>query len=139
MIKHQTFVNKHLSVQTQRKVNSKRYSISSNLLIKLPQHCRWRNYRVVIITFRHVLVCTSVMLLFIPLAKWYKKQRFKVQHSNLSNYLLGILRKLQINFFKKNLFGGLLIFLLKQWHSETDKSWFQLQKLGLEGAGCFIL
>ena len=41
------------------------------------------------------------MLLFIPLAKWYKKQRFKVQHSNLSNYLLGILRKLQINFFKK--------------------------------------
>ena len=33
MIKHHIFVNKHLSVQTQRKVNiSKRNSICSNLL-----------------------------------------------------------------------------------------------------------
>ena len=38
MIKHQIFVNKHLPVQTQRKVDiSKRYSICSNLLIKLLQ------------------------------------------------------------------------------------------------------
>ena len=50
-----------------------------------------------------ILVCTSVVLLFIPLAKWYKKQRFKAQHSTLSNNLL---RKLQINFFKKTSLYG---------------------------------
>ena len=36
MIKHQIFVNKHLPVQTQRKVNiSKRYSIFSNIINKV--------------------------------------------------------------------------------------------------------
>ena len=69
-----------------------------------------------------ILVYTLVVLLFIPLAKWYKNQRFKAQHSTLSNYLLGILGKLQIIFFKKNLFGGLLMFLLNLWHSKADKS-----------------
>ena len=54
MIKHQIFVNKHLPVQTQRKVNiSKRYSTCSNLLIKLLQQYHWGNYSFVIITFRH--------------------------------------------------------------------------------------
>ena len=107
LIKHQTFVNNYLPVQTQRKVNiSKRYSICSNLLIKLLQQCHWRNYSVVIITFRQNISLHLVVLLFIPLAKWYKKQRFKAQHSTLSNYLLGILRKLQINFFKKTSLEG---------------------------------
>ena len=54
MIKHQIFVNKHLTVQAQRKVNiSKRYSICSNVSIKLLQQCHLRNYSVAIITFRH--------------------------------------------------------------------------------------
>ena len=53
------------------------------------------------IYFDMILVCTSVVLLFIPLAIWYKKQRFKAQHSTLSNNLLGILQKVQINFLKK--------------------------------------
>ena len=54
MIKHQIFVNKHLPVQTQRKVNiSKRNWICSNLLIKILKQCHWRNYSVVIITFQH--------------------------------------------------------------------------------------
>ena len=40
MIKHQIFVNKHLPVQTQRKVNiSKRNWICSNLLIKILKQC----------------------------------------------------------------------------------------------------
>ena len=55
--------------------------------------------------FGMILVYTLVVLLFIPLAIWYKKQRFKAQHSTLSNYLLGILGKLQIIFFKTSLEG----------------------------------
>ena len=45
-------------------------------------------------------------LLFIPLAKWYKKERFKAQQSTLSNNFLGILRQLQINFFEKTSLDG---------------------------------
>ena len=48
-----------------------------------------------------ILVYTTVVLLFIPLAKWHSKERFKAQNSNLSNNFLGILQKLQINFLKK--------------------------------------
>ena len=56
MIKHQNFVNKDLPGQAQRKVNiSKRYSLCSNLLIKLLQQCHSRNYSVVFITFRRDL------------------------------------------------------------------------------------
>ena len=58
MIKHQIFVNKHLPVQTQRKVNFSK-SYYSNAIEQ------------------------------------------KAQYSPLSNNLLGILRKLQVNFFKK--------------------------------------
>ena len=91
MIKHQMFVNKHLPVQTQRKINiSTRHSIDVIIVLILS-------------LFDMILVCTLVVLLFIPLAKWYKKQRFKAQHSTLSNNLLRILQKLQINFFKKTL------------------------------------
>ena len=48
-----------------------------------------------------ILVYTSVVLLFIPLAKWYSNERFKAQHSTLSNNFLGILQKLKINVLKK--------------------------------------
>ena len=53
-----------------------------------------------------ILVCTSVVLLFSTLPKWYKKQIFKAQYSTLSNNLLKILQKLQINFLKKTSFDG---------------------------------
>ena len=72
-------------------------------LIKLLQQCHWRNYSVVIITFWHDISLYLGVLLFIPLAKRHKKQRFQAQNSTLSNNLLGILQKLQINFFKKRL------------------------------------
>ena len=53
-----------------------------------------------------ILACTSVVLLFILLAKWYNKQRFKAQRSTLSNNFLEILQKLQINYFKKTSLDG---------------------------------
>ena len=53
-----------------------------------------------------ILVCSSVVLLFIPLAKWYKKQGFKAQNFALSNNFLGILSKLQINYLLKTSLNG---------------------------------
>ena len=53
-----------------------------------------------------ILACTSVVLLFILLAKWYNKQRYKAQRSNLSNKFLEILQKLKINDFKKTSLDG---------------------------------
>ena len=41
--------------------------------------------------FDMTLVCTSVVLLCIPLAKCHNKQKFKAQHSTLSNNFWGIL------------------------------------------------
>ena len=56
--------------------------------------------------FDIVLVCTSVVLLFIPLAKWYKKQRFKAQHRTLFNDFMGTLQRLQIICLKKASLDG---------------------------------
>ena len=53
MIIPQIFVNKRLPNQTQRNKHQKRYSICSNLLIKILQQCHRRNSSVVIITFPH--------------------------------------------------------------------------------------
>ena len=76
-----------------------------------------------------------MVLLFIPLAKWYKKQRFKAQPRTLFNNFLEILWKLQIIWMVT--LSEQLIFLLNQSHSKADVSWFQ--KLGAGGAGSFIL
>ena len=59
MIKHHIFVNKHLPVQTQQKVNSsKRYSICSNLLIKILQQCLNVITVLLLSLFDMILVCT---------------------------------------------------------------------------------
>ena len=55
MIKHQIFVNKHLPVQIQRKINiSKRYSICSS-------------YSVAIITFGHISLHLGAFTIYSPL------------------------------------------------------------------------
>ena len=57
-----------------------------------------------------MLVCTTVVLLFVLLTKWYSKQRFKAQHStptpSVSNNFLEILQKLQISHLKKKSLDG---------------------------------
>ena len=89
MIKHQVFVNKHLPVQTQRKENiSKRYSIYSNLLKSYYSNATDIIIVLLLSLFDMTLVCTSLVLLFIPLAKWYNKQRFKAQQCTLSKNFL---------------------------------------------------
>ena len=53
MIKYQIFIDKHLPVQTQWKVNiSKKYAICSNLLTTTA--ISRRNYSVFITTFRYI-------------------------------------------------------------------------------------
>ena len=148
MIKHQFFVNEHLPVQTQREGNtSKTYSICSNLIIKILQQCRWRNYSVIIITFRRGISLHLVVLLFILLAKSYKKQRFKAQHPTLSNNFLGFLQNLQLSCFWKTSRDGdfkrtnnifLKSVVLKGWKI-LDEKWQKMTKNGGIGAGRFIL
>ena len=133
MIKHQFFVIKHLPVQTQRERNtSKRYSICSNLIIKILQQCRWRNYGVIIITFRHGISLHLVVLLFILLAKSYKKQRFKTHHPTLSNNFLGFLQNLQLSCFWKAVLmvtlSEQIIFSLNQWYRKAEKSYMKNDK-----------
>ena len=75
-----------------------------------------------------ILVWTLVLLLFIPLGKWYKNPTIYWELSG--NY--------KSTFLKKSLWKVTVI-SLKPVTYKADKSWFQKQKLGLEGAGCFIL
>ena len=55
-----------------------------------------------------ILVCTSVLLLFIPLAKWYKKQRFKAQHSTYPTIYWEFSRNYKSTISKKSSLDGYL-------------------------------
>ena len=67
MIKYQIFVNKHLPAQTSEINISKKYSICSNLSIKILQQCHSRN--------GHNISLYVVLILFILHAKWYNVHR----------------------------------------------------------------
>ena len=127
---------------------NKGYLVCSNLFIKIPQQCNWRNSSVVVISFWH---CTSVYLLFIPHAKWYN-----VHRSRDLKYRAVPYRPLDETIswgFSKNYEST----ILNQCHSKVEKSGRQaigqhygksdlfcmisltLTKSGDRGAGWFIL
>ena len=75
--------------------------------------------------FDMILVCTSVVLLFIPFAKWYKKQNSK--HSTVPYPIISweFSENYKLTSLKKPLWmvtlSYQLIFLLSQWHSKAGK------------------
>ena len=127
---------------------SKGYLIGSNLLLKVPQQCNWRNSSVVVISFWH---CNSEHLLFIAHAKWYN-----VHGSRDSKHRAAPYRPLAETIswgFSKNYKAT----ILNQCHNKVEKSGGQnigrkngksylfcvisltLTNSGDRGAGSFIL
>ena len=99
--------------------------------------------------FGMILLCASVLLLFIPHAKWCSVPRDRDSKYSTASYFLGILKKLQINDFSKT------YFLSNQFHTKVEKTGWQtmgqntgksaflydfnnFSKTGGGGVGCFI-
>ena len=137
MIKHQIFVNRHLPVQTQQKINiSKKYPICSNLLIQ----CCYYHFSTLCQFASWWFYCLFHMLNGITCIK----AEFQSTAPHLIEQVLGILRKLKINYFLKTSLDGYLsqplILHLNQGHIKAEKLNIFNKNWGRKGALlCFIV
>ena len=89
---------------------SKRFLICWNFLIKILQQWHWRNSRVSVITFWHDIMHLDAFIFYsaCQMVQRTQDQRFKAQHCTLPKSwiddFLGILQKLQMNYFSNHLF-----------------------------------